>query len=109
MITREEISIAITSCYGLDLTRKESAILEIINAEQAKYQALVDAAVAYCGRAGKLLTGSDGAALMDAVNQFIPQPLLSEKLDAFAESFPIGGPIRSDAKRLADEARELEK
>ena len=112
MITREEMK----KETGLNLRPRQMDLLEkLLEAEQAKYQALVDASVKL---EQWMYETYDWQCDIDVVRQFRstlketlspPPPLLSEKLDKLASS-PQSWPMpRNELRQLADEAREIEK
>ena len=83
------------------------AVEKLFIEEAAKYQALVDAAVDYVVDHHNENQGYEK--LYQAVQPFLPPPLLSEKLDKLIDEYQRGIAIELDAiRQLADEAREME-
>jgi len=115
MIKREDIKAAIkinTCIHNMHVTMALDSIMPVIEAEQAKYTALVDAAVAFLKLtdAHKDPSTTYYHVLRTALEPFLPPPLLSEKLNKLAEcTFYDDSTFRKDLRQLADEARKLEK
>ena len=108
MTSHKEFKKAFFSHYHND-EHRWLELWKLIEADQAQYTALVDAAVVWVGRDNPLpeFVSPQWKALTDAIQPFL-KPLLSEKLDklaAMSQSIVIS---TEELRQLAAEARSME-